>query len=76
MQNGLPCIVLVRTADLSYWAYGTDHAVVVVGFDEQTIYVNDPVFDEHPISVPIIEFELAWMAFDYRYSVITHQGED
>ena len=50
--------------------------MVVVGFDEQTIYVNDPVFDEHPISVPIIEFELAWMAFDYRYSVITHQGED
>jgi ABC-type bacteriocin/lantibiotic exporter with double-glycine peptidase domain len=72
LQNDAPCIALVRTADLPYWDYGTDHAVVVVGFDEQAIYVNDPAFDDHPISVPVIEFELAWMAFDYRYGVITH----
>lgn len=75
LQNGVPCIILVRTADLSYWDYGTDHALVVVGFDEQAIYVNDPAFDEHPLSVPVIEFELAWMAFDYRYGVISHQAE-
>ena len=75
LQNDVPCITLVRTADLPYWDYGTDHAVVVVGFDEQTIYVNDPAFDVHPIPVPVVEFELAWMAFDYRYGVITHQVE-
>lgn len=75
LQNGVPCITLVRTADLSYWDYGTDHALVVVGFDEQAISVNDPAFNEYPISVPVIEFELAWMAFDYRYGVITHQAE-
>jgi ABC-type bacteriocin/lantibiotic exporter with double-glycine peptidase domain len=75
LQNDVPCITLVRTADLSYWDYGTDHAVVVVGFDEQTIYVNDPAFDNRPIPVPVVEFELAWMAFDYRYGVITHQVE-
>jgi uncharacterized protein YvpB len=66
---------LVRTADLPYWDYGTDHALVVVGFDEQNIYVNDPAFDNHPIPISVIEFELAWMAFDYRYSLITHQVE-
>jgi ABC-type bacteriocin/lantibiotic exporter with double-glycine peptidase domain len=75
LQNDIPCIILVRTADLPYWDYGTDHALVVVGFDEQSIYVNDPAFDDHPIPVPVVEFELAWMAFDYRYGVITHQVE-
>ena len=75
LQNGAPCITLVRTADLPYWDYGTDHAVVVVGFDEKAVYVNDPAFANHPIPVPVIEFELAWLAFDYRYGVITPQVE-
>lgn len=67
---GRPCITLVRTAELSYWTYSTDHAVVAVGFDENFIYLHDPAFDEHPQSVMIQEFELAWMEFDYRYSVL------
>jgi len=71
LLNESPCIVLVRTTDLSYWSYGTDHAVVVVGFDEQSIYVNDPAFEAHPIPVSAVEFELAWMTFDYRYALIT-----
>lgn len=68
---GSPGIVLVRTADLPYWTYSTDHAVVAVGFDEQAIYVNDPAFELHPLAVPVAEFELAWLEFDYRYGVIT-----
>jgi ABC-type bacteriocin/lantibiotic exporter with double-glycine peptidase domain len=39
-----PCIVLVRTDQLPYWTYATDHAVLAVGFDEQAVYVNDPAF--------------------------------
>jgi hypothetical protein len=70
LLNGVPCIVLVRTTDLPYWTYSTDHALVVVGFDEQTIYVNDSAFERHPLSVPVTKFELAWMEFDYRYGVI------
>ena len=70
LANGDPCIVLVRTADLHYWNFATDHALVVVGFDDQSIFVNDPAFDNHPIAVPLIKFELAWMAFDYRYGCL------
>jgi ABC-type bacteriocin/lantibiotic exporter with double-glycine peptidase domain len=70
LLGGRPCIALVRTADLSYWSYSTDHAVVVVGFDEDTIYLNDPAFENHPQSVSLIEFELAWLEFDYRYGVL------
>jgi ABC-type bacteriocin/lantibiotic exporter with double-glycine peptidase domain len=70
LKMGTPCIVLVRTEDLSYWSYNTDHALVVIGFDARTIYVNDPAFDKAPLAVPEAEFELAWMAFDYRYGAI------
>ena len=70
LLDGVPCIALVRTTELSYWTYSTDHALVVVGFDEQVIYVNDPAFVRHPISVPVTQFELAWLDFDYRYGVV------
>lgn len=59
LLNGNPCIVSVYTADLSYWAYGTDHAVVVVSFDAETGYVHDPAFDEHLLAISATEFELA-----------------
>lgn len=70
LENEHPCIALVRTADLSYWAYATDHAVLVRGFDEKNILVNDPMFDHTPIAIPISEFELAWISFDYRFGLI------
>ncbi|MBE7469330.1 MAG: hypothetical protein HS114_09375 [Anaerolineales bacterium] len=59
---------------MAYWTYSIDHAVVVVGFDENTIYLNDPAFETSPQAVSVTEFELAWMEFDYRYSVIMPQA--
>ena len=70
LSYGQPCIVLVRTDQLPYWTYATDHAVLVVGFDEQAIYVNDPAFKEAPQRAPRADFELAWLEFDYRYATI------
>jgi len=70
LTGGQPCIVLVRTNHLPYWTYATDHAVLVVGFDEQAVYVNDPAFEQSPQHISHAEFELAWLEFDYRYAVI------
>jgi len=70
LARGQPCIVLVRTDQLPYWTYATDHAVLVVGFDEQAVYVNDPAFEQAPQRVSHADFELAWLEFDYRYAVI------
>ena len=70
LARGQPCIVLVRTDQLPYWTYATDHAVLVVGFDEQAVYVNDPAFEQSPQRVSHADFELAWLEFDYRYAVI------
>jgi len=33
--------------------------------------VNDPAFDESPHYVPRADFDLAWLARDYVYAVIT-----
>ena len=52
LTSGKPCIVLIRTDQLPYWTYATDHAVLVVGFDEQAVYVNDPAFEHAPQRVP------------------------
>ena len=50
-QNGYPCIVLVRTAELPHWGYATDHAVVVVGMEDQQVFIHDPAFAAAPQSV-------------------------
>jgi hypothetical protein len=68
LTTGLPVIVAVRTDDLPYWLNrtdipdeekATDHAVVVVGLDEQTVYANDPDFEQAPQVIDLDEFLLA-----------------
>ena len=71
LQQGHPVIVFMRTGELPYWTYSTDHALLVVGYDESQMYVNDPYYSEAPISVPRGDFELAWLEHDYHYALIT-----
>jgi len=40
------------------------HDVVVVGFDENVVLVNDPAFPDAPKEVPQEEFLAAWAAAD------------
>lgn len=70
IKQGQPCIIFVRTGELPYWSFSTDHAVVV-GFDEKSVYVNDPYFEEAPLSISRGNFHLAWMAFGHRYATIS-----
>jgi len=67
-----PVIALVRTRELPYWqGFDTYHSVVVVGYDEAQIYVNDPYFDDAPQSVAIDDFLLAWLEMSNRYAVLS-----
>jgi ABC-type bacteriocin/lantibiotic exporter with double-glycine peptidase domain len=70
LDQGYPVIVFVRTGELPYWSYTTDHAIVVVGHDESHVYVNDPDRSSAPIAVPAGDFELAWLERDYAYALI------
>ena len=70
IDNGIPVIARVQTEPLSYWSLGTDHAIVVVGYDDKSIWVNDPYFEDAPKRVTQTEFELAWLDGEYLYATI------
>lgn len=70
LEVGLPTIVAVDTSQLPYWEETADHAVVVVGLDEEQVYLNDPDTSNAHQSVPIPDFELAWLEKDYLFAVI------
>ncbi len=70
LQNGWPVIVPVKTRELPQWEEDTDHAVVVVGMDEENIYLNDPAFARAPTPVTHGDFDLAWLERDEYYAVL------
>jgi ABC-type bacteriocin/lantibiotic exporter with double-glycine peptidase domain len=56
-----PCIVTVGTTSLPHWDEPDNlHAVVVHGFDEENIFINDPYFEDEEFIVPIEMFLAAW----------------
>lgn len=62
----------MQTVELLYWnKEENNHAVVVVGLDDDYVYVNDPAFLNAPIQVARGDFDLAWLAKDEYYAVIT-----
>lgn len=66
-----PPIAFLMTGDLPYWSANTSHAVVVVGYDDQTILLNDPMFDEAPQRVSWGDFMLAWSEQDYAFAIVS-----
>jgi ABC-type bacteriocin/lantibiotic exporter with double-glycine peptidase domain len=73
--NDRPCIAFVKTVELPYWeGVARDHAVVVVGLDEQHVYLNDPAFPNAPMRVSLGDFDLAWLGRDEFYAALKRRG--
>jgi hypothetical protein len=70
LESGRPVIVFVDTGELPYWSESTNHAVVVVGLNDEAVLVHDPAFDS-PQAVPREDFELAWLECDNVCVLIT-----
>jgi ABC-type bacteriocin/lantibiotic exporter with double-glycine peptidase domain len=70
IDTGHPVAVFVWTGDLPYWIIETWHAVVIVGYDEQDFYLNDPAFDNAPQIVSHGDLDLAWIAYDSYFAII------
>jgi uncharacterized protein YvpB len=49
---------------LDYWEVETSHVVVVIGFDESLVYLNDPAFSLVPQAVLWDAFLAAWAEYD------------
>ena len=71
IAQGRPCIVFLDTGELPYWSEATFHAVVVVGMDDEYVYVNDQAFDQAPQVATWGDFDLAWIARGYTYAVVS-----
>lgn len=79
LATGQPIIVAVATELLPYWITRpdidepyreTEHAVVVIGLENEMVFVNDPDFDVAPQSVELGWFTAAWQHQQFRYAVI------
>ena len=72
LQRGRPCIASVQADHLPHWR-GEDfaHAVVVVGMDEDFVYLHDPAVAIRPLRVGLGDFDLAWLERDEEFAVFT-----
>ncbi len=70
LTQGWPCLIAVDTGELPYWQTSTGHAVVLVGMDNQHVYLNDPEMTVGPLQVPTGDFYLAWQEHSLRYAVL------
>jgi len=71
LSRNHPCIASVQTAELPHWnGRRSEHAVVVVGMDQQYIYLNDPGAPIGRLQVPRGDFDLAWLEQEELYAVI------
>ncbi len=71
LSEGTPVIVRVWTTMLDYWNVTTSHVVVVVGYDETTVFLNDPAFPKAPQQVVWNAFLAAWAEYDETAVVIS-----
>ncbi|MBV7326925.1 C39 family peptidase [Chloroflexi bacterium TSY] len=71
LETGLPVIVSVDADRSDEWPYVDNHAVVVVGFDDTHVYVNDPALSDTPLAVDIDLFLLEWSNRGYQYAVLS-----
>jgi ABC-type bacteriocin/lantibiotic exporter with double-glycine peptidase domain len=70
LEQGIPPIVFVRTEFLDYWTENTPHAVVLVGVDEDRVYLHDPAFAAASQTCSLDGFLAAWVEQDEVVAVI------
>ncbi len=71
IDRNLPPILFVKTGDLPYWQDNTAHAVVMIGYGENTVLLADPQFVHSPQHIDWDALMLAWSEMDYYFALIS-----
>ena len=71
LDRKIPIIVLVETIFLDYWEADFAHAVVIIGYEDNFLWINDPAFKLAPKRASLDGFLAAWSEFDYLSGIIT-----
>lgn len=71
----IPIIVFVNTEFLPHWDEAAYHVVLVVGYDDESVIINDPFFDKDEVRVPVTDFFKAW-GKEHNYMVIVKRKKD
>jgi len=60
LAAGVPPIVFIDTGPLDYWQIDCAHAAVVVGIEDDLVFLHDPFFDDAPRRTSLTSFLTAW----------------
>ena len=71
LARSIPVIAFVQAGDLPRWREERfQHAVVIVGLTEDTVWLLDPEGGPQPEAVPVEAFLLSWSGMDYLHAVV------
>lgn len=70
LRRDIPPIILLSTAELSYWSGDFQHAVILAGETGETVHLFDPGVETAPVTIPTIELLLAWSHFDFSFAML------
>jgi len=70
LRQGIPPIIPLHTSQLPHWDQDFAHAVVVVGINEDHVFVHDPAKEQPGIAVSQGDFHLAWDEMDNWFALL------
>jgi ABC-type bacteriocin/lantibiotic exporter with double-glycine peptidase domain len=70
IADGLPPIVFLDTGVLEYWHTDCARVAVVVGVDDDNVYLNDPFFETSPQQTSRASFLHAWAANTHLAAIL------
>lgn len=76
VAQGIPPILFVQTGDLvPHWQVNVPHAVVLAGFEGDSVALFDPGLETAPAVVLIVNLVLAWSHTDYSFTVLRPKNQ-
>ena len=74
LAANVPPIIFLLTGTLDYWETNDAHAVVLIGVDAASVYLNDPFFDTFAQQTSLANFQQAWATTGHLAAFIRPQS--